>query len=173
MNTTLLSAAKETAQLAGDTLIKHYGNIEVNNTKSASPVDVVTTLDTDIENFIATQLAKVDPSIGFHGEEFGVRKESNKFWLVDPIDGTAHFIRGIPFCTTMIALVEDVRTLLACGQGQVTIDPTQRISDCPAAQGEQAAHLVPAVPGADQCPIVVDEAGVHAVREGEPRHQHD
>lgn len=31
--------------------------------------------------------------------------ESEKFWLVDPIDGTAHFIRGIPICTTMIALV--------------------------------------------------------------------
>jgi myo-inositol-1(or 4)-monophosphatase len=113
MKTNLISVAKDTAQMVGDILIKHYGNIEVNNIKSASPADVVTKLDTDTENLIAKQLGKYDSSIGFHGEEFGVRKKSNKFWLVDPIDGTAHFIRGIPFCTTMIALVENGEVLLS------------------------------------------------------------
>src|SRR4029078_7839963 len=33
---------------------------------------------------------------------------AERLWLVDPIDGTAHFIRGLPFCTTMLALIEDV-----------------------------------------------------------------
>lgn len=113
MHSTLLSAAKKTARLAGEILIKGYGKIEVNTIKSKSPVDVVTKLDTDIENFIATELEKYDPSIGFYGEEFGIRKKSNKFWLVDPIDGTAHFIRGIPFCTTMIALVENGEVVLS------------------------------------------------------------
>lgn len=34
-------------------------------------------------------------------------------WLVDPIDGTAHFIRGIPFCTTMVALIEDNQVVMS------------------------------------------------------------
>lgn len=40
------------------------------------------------------------------GEEFGGDRKSETFWLSDPIDGTGHFIRGIPFCTTMLALVD-------------------------------------------------------------------
>jgi len=48
-----------------------------------------------------------DDSIGFRGEEFGVENHADITWLVDPIDGTSHFVRGIPFCTTMIALVEN------------------------------------------------------------------
>jgi len=34
-------------------------------------------------------------------------EKNNKFWLVDPIDGTLPFVRGIPVCTTMVALIEN------------------------------------------------------------------
>lgn len=112
MKTSAYSIAVEIALEAGNILRKHFGKAEINNKKSDKPVDVVTKLDTDIENFIAEKLSKYDSSIGFVGEEFGERKKSNRFWLVDPIDGTAHFIRGIPFCTTMIALVENGEVVL-------------------------------------------------------------
>lgn len=107
MKTSPYSIAVETALEAGNILKKHFGKVEISNNKSNKPVDVVTKLDTGIENFIAEKLNKYDSSIGFVGEEFGERKKSDRFWLVDPIDGTAHFVRGIPFCTTMIALVEN------------------------------------------------------------------
>lgn len=112
MKTSPYSIAVETALEAGNILKKHFGKAEINNNKSRRSVDVVTKLDTDIENFIAAKLYKYDSSIGFLGEEFGERKKSNRLWLVDPIDGTAHFVRGMPFCTTMIALVENGEVVL-------------------------------------------------------------
>lgn len=112
MKTSPYSIAVETALKAGNILKEHFGKVEISNIKSDKPVDVVTKLDTDIENFIAEKLNEYDSSIGFVGEEFGERKRSNRFWLVDPIDGTAHFVRGIPFCTTMISLVEDGEVVL-------------------------------------------------------------
>src|SRR6185295_6107029 len=47
------------------------------------------------------------PNYGFLGEEFGERRgRSNTRWIIDPIDGTKNFIRGIPFFATLIALEE-------------------------------------------------------------------
>lgn len=92
------------AREVGDLLLPHFGKIKFKN-KSGSPADVVTDLDVEAERLIAKRFKKETPNFGFKGEEGGgVRSE--KFWLVDPIDGTAHFVRGTPFCTTMIALVD-------------------------------------------------------------------
>ncbi len=92
------------AREAGNLLLPHYGNITFKN-KSKSPADIVTDLDVESERFIAKKFREETPDFGFRGEEEG-GVESEKFWLVDPIDGTAHFVRGIPICTTMIALVD-------------------------------------------------------------------
>ena len=113
MSSALLSTVKEIIQEVGDPLTKYFGNIEVTNNKSGRAVDVVTRLDRETENLLAEKLNKYDPTIGFCGEEFGQRQKSEKFWLVDPIDGTAHFVRGIPFCTSMIALVDRGEVVLS------------------------------------------------------------
>jgi len=106
-------AVKEIVQIAGENLAKHFGNVEIVNNKGNSGADIVTKLDTETEDFLAKELSKIDPKIGFSGEEFGSRDNSAKFWLVDPIDGTAHFVRGIPFSTTMLALIEDGQVVSA------------------------------------------------------------
>lgn len=93
-------------QEAGEILRKHFGNIKPVKSKSEFAVDVVTALDTKVEQFLLDRLKRAYPSIGFIGEELGVKEEAEKKWLVDPIDGTSHFVRGIPFCTTMIALID-------------------------------------------------------------------
>jgi len=91
---------------AGKDLAKYFGNVAISDKKEKMAYSVVTDLDLKTEKFIAKELKKVYPSIDFFGEEFGGNKKSDRFWLVDPIDGTAHFVRGMPFCTTMISLVE-------------------------------------------------------------------
>lgn len=86
--------------------LPHYGTIEVAQRKTASAHDVVTQLDHNIEHFLAERLKILDAGTAFRGEEFGGEKSADRFWLCDPIDGTAHLVRGLPFCTTMLALIE-------------------------------------------------------------------
>lgn len=93
-------------------LIPFYGNTMATHQKSDSVVDAVTELDLRVEDFLAEQLKLLDPKIDFVGEERGGNREAERFWLVDPIDGTAHFIRGMPFCTTMLALISENQVVL-------------------------------------------------------------
>lgn len=105
------SAVKE----VGETLINHFGNVEA-ETKSNTGnnvADIVTKLDVQMEDLLAKRLGKFDSGIGFRGEESGVRTEADTTWLVDPIDGTSHFVRGIPFCSTMVALIEDGQVMMS------------------------------------------------------------
>lgn len=88
-------------------LLPFYGKIEELRQKETSAVTVVTELDIKVEQLLETRLKGIDPTIGFVGEETGGDRTRDRFWLVDPIDGTNHFIRGTPFCTSMLALVEE------------------------------------------------------------------
>lgn len=90
----------------GSELKKHHGNV-ASEKKSDAPADVVTELDKWAEKTASAELLKLDQSIEFVGEEFGGNRSAKKKWLMDPIDGTAHFIRGLPFCTSMLALIEN------------------------------------------------------------------
>ena len=95
---------------AGRKLKPYYGQVEY-RTKGESH-ELVTELDLKTEKFLAKGLAKFDASIGFKGEEYGVHARAKRFWLSDPIDGTLHFIRGLPFCTTMLALIDGQEVVL-------------------------------------------------------------
>ncbi len=136
-----LAAAKEIVLEAGENLRKHFGNIEATHSKSERAVDVVTQLDVDTENLIATSLQKYDPTIGFRGEEKGVRHEGSRFWLTDPIDGTAHFIRGIPFCTTMVSQIENGGVNLAIIYNFVTNELYETIRGQGARLNGQEIHV--------------------------------
>lgn len=92
---------------AGEALRRGFGNAEVVHQKSDYAADVVTDLDRKTEEFLAKKLHKIDVSIDFYGEENGGNDGAERFWICDPIDGTAHFVRGLPFCTTMLCLVEN------------------------------------------------------------------
>ena len=90
-----------------DTLLSAWGNVEVESQKDDPAVNVVTKTDIEIEKLVSTELAQIYPDISFVGEECGGSREEERFWIMDPIDGTAHFVRGLPFCTSMIALIEN------------------------------------------------------------------
>jgi myo-inositol-1(or 4)-monophosphatase len=87
-------------------LLPYYGKVEFKSKQSDKRFELVTKLDSEVELFLKTEFSKRFPDISFTGEETGGDHKAEKFWLVDPIDGTAHFIRGIPFCTTMVALID-------------------------------------------------------------------
>lgn len=67
----------------------------------------VTDADQSVEEAIRAKLLAERPSDGLVGEEFGDHnKDANRYWVVDPIDGTANFLRGVPTWATLIALIE-------------------------------------------------------------------
>jgi fructose-1,6-bisphosphatase/inositol monophosphatase family enzyme len=103
-----LQVAIKATRSAGLQLMPYYGNVEAQSKgDGCSGAGVVTELDRKTEHFLEAELSKYSKDIGFRGEEYGVRSKADTTWLVDPIDGTEHFIRGIPFCTTMVSLVCD------------------------------------------------------------------
>ncbi|QWL32707.1 inositol monophosphatase family protein [Rathayibacter toxicus] len=67
----------------------------------------VTDADRAVEETIRALLATERPNDSILGEEFGASGESSRQWILDPIDGTAHFLRGVPIWATLIALAVD------------------------------------------------------------------
>ena len=66
----------------------------------------VTDADRAVETAIREALATHRQTDGLVGEEFGSDKgTSNRYWVIDPIDGTKNFMRGVPTWATLIALV--------------------------------------------------------------------
>ena len=66
----------------------------------------VTDADRAVENAIREALATHRQTDGLVGEEFGSDKGiSGRYWVIDPIDGTKNFMRGVPTWATLIALV--------------------------------------------------------------------
>lgn len=98
---------------AGKKLKPHFGKIRARGYKEGNAADVVTNLDIETEEFLANSLKKHYPSIGFKGEESGFKEKADLFWLVDPIDGTGYFVRGIPGCTIMLALVDSRQVIFS------------------------------------------------------------
>ena len=67
----------------------------------------VTEADLAVERAIREGLAAERPADGILGEEYGVEGDSARQWIVDPIDGTANYLRGVPVWGTLIALAVD------------------------------------------------------------------
>ncbi len=67
----------------------------------------VTEADHATEVLIREGIQAARPGDAVLGEEFGVEGVSHRRWIVDPIDGTASYVRGFPIWGTLIALEED------------------------------------------------------------------
>ncbi|QRZ62238.1 histidinol-phosphatase [Rothia sp. ZJ932] len=67
----------------------------------------VTEADCEAERLIRSQLSRVRTRDSVLGEEFGVTGSSPRQWVIDPIDGTKNFVRGVPVWATLIALIDN------------------------------------------------------------------
>ncbi|GAB78317.1 histidinol-phosphate phosphatase [Austwickia chelonae] len=66
----------------------------------------VSDADRAAEELIRNQLGRTRPRDSVLGEEFGETGNSPRRWIIDPIDGTKNFVRGVPVWATLIALVD-------------------------------------------------------------------
>jgi myo-inositol-1(or 4)-monophosphatase len=75
--------------------------------------DMVSDVDVQIEHAVRGYLQEQHPDIGFLGEEEGSRPgEHGLQWVLDPIDGTANFVKGIPLYSISLALVSHQEPVL-------------------------------------------------------------
>ncbi|TXK17792.1 histidinol phosphatase [Homoserinibacter sp. GY 40078] len=68
---------------------------------------IVTDADTRVERMIRHHLAEARPHDAILGEEFGSEGQGARRWIVDPIDGTSNFARGVPIWGTLLSLAVD------------------------------------------------------------------
>jgi myo-inositol-1(or 4)-monophosphatase len=74
--------------------------------------DMVSDVDVAVERVVRKHLVAATPEIGVLGEEEGLRGGPDVMWALDPVDGTANFIHGLPLCAVSLGLVERGRSVL-------------------------------------------------------------
>jgi histidinol-phosphatase len=78
----------------------------------------VTEVDEAVERMISERLTAARPDDAIVGEEYGASGSSARRWIIDPIDATKNFIRGIPVFATIIALENEVGVVSAPALGR-------------------------------------------------------
>jgi myo-inositol-1(or 4)-monophosphatase len=98
--------AREWVEEAGKILISHEHNFVVATQKDE--VDVATNADTEVEQFLTKLILEKYPEHAIYGEEFGLTKEHATYtWIIDPLDCTKEYVRGIGEYNCLIAVEED------------------------------------------------------------------
>lgn len=110
-----IAARAELARsIAGDAAalaMTYWRRAEALDIRAKGPRDYVTAADTSVEKLIRGQIAAAFPGDGFLGEESGGTTAS-RLWVVDPIDGTANFARGLPQFAVSIAFCVDGKPVI-------------------------------------------------------------
>lgn len=103
----MLNIAVRAARAAGKVIMKSVAQGEKLTIENKGQHDFVTNVDRAAESIIIDTIRKSYPNHSFLGEESGeqVGSDSDYQWVIDPIDGTSNFMRGIPHFSVSIALV--------------------------------------------------------------------
>jgi len=105
-----LGVARAAARRAAEIALGYFrGPLDVETKADASPVTVA---DRECERVIRKTIEADFPAHAIYGEEFGRSREHRCLWLVDPIDGTRSFIRGLEFWSVQIGLMVDGELVL-------------------------------------------------------------
>ena len=121
--------------------------------------DMASEVDYAVEKAIRSFLADQTPDVALLGEEAGLTgQDSGTLWALDPIDGTANFVHGLPLCAVSLGLIQDGRQRLGVidvpmmdmrfsaveGHGAqlngqaITVRPTMALTDAIVAIGDYA-----------------------------------
>jgi myo-inositol-1(or 4)-monophosphatase len=102
----MLTIATRAARAAGQTIMRAYTELDRVEVSAKGLNDFVTSVDKEAEATILYQIRKSYPDHTVVGEESGEHRGDNKdyVWIVDPLDGTNNFVRGIPHFAVSIAV---------------------------------------------------------------------
>lgn len=101
-----LALALELADLADRVALERFRSADLEISTKPDRT-FVTESDLAVERAIRERLAEARPADGILGEEYGRDDRGSRQWIVDPIDGTSNFLRGVPVWGALVALVVD------------------------------------------------------------------
>ena len=129
--------------VAGITAMEYFGFVTPRWKDSMS---YVTDADLAVQHLIVEWLNRHYPDDGIIAEEEDLRKEpsiGSRYWSIDPIDGTAAFVGGLPIWGTGLALMEDYEPIAAFFSAPVTRDQYWALKGEGAYRGEQRLSVRP------------------------------
>lgn len=100
----MLTIAVRAARAAGDFLQRAAERLHEIRVETKGPNDLVSEVDREAERRIIEILLRAYPDHAVLGEESGARGKSEFEWVIDPLDGTTNYLRGLPFYCVSIAL---------------------------------------------------------------------
>ncbi len=117
------SMALRAARKAGDLIVRASDNMDRVGYQAKTAADFVTEVDIAAEKEILYHLGKTYPEHRFECEESGLsgNEESDYTWVIDPLDGTSNFLRGIPHYAVSIACLHRGKV-----EHAVVYDPIRR-----------------------------------------------
>jgi len=104
----MLNIAVRAARNAGKIIARAYEQLDLVQAELKGTNDFVTNIDREAEDSIIYTIKSSFPDHSFVAEESGVTEGDSKYqWIIDPLDGTTNFIKGIPHFAVSIALKVD------------------------------------------------------------------
>lgn len=82
-----------------------FNSLAARQVHAKSPGDLVSDADRAVEQTLRQSLAAAFPDCTILGEEYG-GAPSDRFWAIDPVDGTRNFLSGLPFWTVSLGLMD-------------------------------------------------------------------
>ncbi len=106
---TLLPIAEQAVTLAGEIVRTRAPGVVT----AKGDRDMATEVDYAVEHAVREFLSRETPQIGFLGEEEGVTHAGDGLmWALDPVDGTANFLHGLPLCGVSLGLIDGDASVL-------------------------------------------------------------
>ena len=107
------AAARAIARTAGTEALRYFRSFETLTVDRKGQQDLVSEGDRNVELLVRREIAAAFPDDSIVGEEHAPVEGSSGFtWVIDPIDGTANFVRGIPAWTVVLAVVQGSQTVV-------------------------------------------------------------
>jgi len=130
----LLEVAKQAARRGGDVIIAGADDLSSLNIEQKTLHDYVSEVDRGSEKAVTSVILEAFPDHQVLGEEYGkVGDDAKVQWIVDPLDGTTNFLRGIPhYAVSIGVLVEGIL------EHSVVYDPAKNEMFC-ASRGQGAS----------------------------------
>ena len=98
------------ARAGGNVLLRHMHRLDALNVVEKQRMDYASEVDGLAEEAIVKELRRANPDYAILGEEGGAQKgnrgPSRHTWVIDPLDGTSNYLRGLPHWCVSIALCE-------------------------------------------------------------------